>query len=257
MKNALFALTLLIAFSINALAQELKTPVAHLGGKGDPSFQGITGWGNPPAPAAQLIFYGGDLNESDPNQYAFGNGNTLLVPNTTTYGAVATPKGSKVVATGILFNQVPTVLSGTVFDPATATYDIRANVAEGNGGVDVISGSGTQTATLTGRKLFNYYPEYATSVNFTKPLTPSFGVTYWVNMTSQCTDSSNTNCSALQIFADNTTEQTNGINSSLQPSSQVFFNSAFFGFTWANWCDASFDTNAHQCQYLSFGIYGN
>jgi hypothetical protein len=256
-KNALFVVALLIVLCLVVSAQEAKVPVTHLGGNGDPSFQGTAAWGNPPTSAAQLIFYGGDLNQNDPNQYAFANGNTILMPDTTTYGAVTSPKGDKVVATGILFNQVPTILSGTVFDPATATYDIRANVSEGNGGIEVVSGSGPQTATLTGRTLFNYYPEYATSVNFSKPLTPTFGVTYWVNMSSQCTDSSNTNCSALQLFADNTTEQTNGINASLQPSGQVFFNSAFFGFNWANWCDASFDTNTHQCQYLSFGIYGN
>lgn len=257
MKNTLFLLTFLVALTVAAYAQNAKSPVTHLGGKGDPSFQGTPGWGNPPLSASQLLFYGGDLNQSDPNQYAFANGNTLLVPNTTTYGAVMAPIGTKVVATGILFNQIATILTGTVFDPATASYDLRANVSEGNGGNDVVSGSGAQTVTATGRKLFSYYPEYATSVTFTKPLTPTFGVTYWVNMSSQCTDSGNNNCAALQFFADNTTQQTNGINPTFQPSGQIFFNSAFFGYTWANWCDASFEINSHQCQYLSFGIYGN
>jgi hypothetical protein len=256
-KKVLFSAILMAMFGVAAVAQTAKIPVTHLGGKGDPGFHGSAGWGNPPATAAQLIFYGGDLNVNDPNQYGFANGNTLLVPSTTTYGAVTSPKGSKVVATGILFNQVPSLITGTVFDPGTATYDIRAEVSEGNGGTDVVSGSGTQTSTLTGRTLFEYYPEYATSVTFTKPLTPTFGVTYWVNMTSQCTDTSNDNCANLEFFADNTTEQTNGINATFQPPSQIFFNSAFFGYTWANWCDAAFETNSHQCQYLSFGIYGN
>jgi hypothetical protein len=252
-KKILFAVMLVAVFSLMATAADVKT---HVGGKGDASFHGTPSWGNPPAKAASLIFYGGDTNVSSPNEDGFANGNTLLVPSTTTYGAVAAPKSGKVVATGILFNQIPTLSGGTLFDPATATYDIRTGVKEGSGGTDVTSGSGSQTATVTGREPFGFYIEYATSVSFTKPLTPKDGTTYFVNMSSQCTNSSNGNCASLQYFVDNTTEETNGINANLQPASSMFFNSAYFGFTWANWCDASLGLNAQQCEWLSFGIYG-
>ena len=259
--------TILVSLSITflgvaSLAQSTG-PVLHAGKAGDPSFRGGPGWGNPPANASNLIFYGGDTNPSDPNVESFANGNTLYLPTTATYGAVTAPTGSKLVATGILFNQIfecnQAPCSGTAFDPATATYDIRAHVTEGNGGNDVASGSGPQTVTATGRELpfFGGVQEFATSVLFTKPLAPTSNVTYWVNESPQCTDSSNSNCSVMQFLVDNTTQQTNGINPRSQPASQIYVNSLSFGLVWENWCDSSFGLNAHQCQYLSFGIMGN
>ena len=127
-------------------------------------------------------------------------------------------------------------------------------VKEGSGGTDVASGSGTQTTSTTGRDPFGYV-EYSTSVNFTKKLTPKAGTTYFVNESPQCTDSSNSVCSELQFFADNTTEQTNGINAKLQPSYDAFFNSAYFGYTWANICDLVGGQSGY-CEWQSWGIYG-
>jgi opacity protein-like surface antigen len=247
-KKLLFAVMLVATMCWVASAADVK---AHLGGKGDANFHGTPGWGNPPATAANLIFYGGDTNVSDPNEDGFATGDTLLVPNASSYGAVKAP--SKVVATGILFNEIATALT---FDPAQATYDIRTGVSEGNGGHDLLSGSGAQTATPTGRMPFGAYTEYAASVNFTKPVTATKGVTYWVNLGSECTNSGDGNCQE-QFFVDNTTQQTNGINANLQPPSEMFFNSTYFGFTWANWCDSSLGTNAQQCEWMSFGIYGH
>jgi hypothetical protein len=230
-----------------------KAPSMVLSHGGDSSFHGTSGWGNAPHDAAALLFYGGDTNTSDPNEQGFANGNTLLTPNVTTYFAVTAPKSPKVVATGILYNQDATQND---FNPATGTYDIRVKVSEGNGGSSVASGSGAQTATATGRQPFGL-TEYATSVTFAKPLTPTGGTTYWVNESPQCTNSGDSLCSAEQFFANNTTQQTNGINANDQPKAQIFFNSTFFGFTWANWCDASLGQNAQQCEWGSFGIYGH
>lgn len=263
MKKILLAVMLVAAFGMFAMAENAKGPAIHAAnGKGDASFHGQSGWGNMPASAAKLLFYGGDGNPSDPNQDGFANGNTSLVADTTTYGAVTSPK-SKVVATGVLFNQVPTcdefTCTGTVFDPATGTYDIRTGVSEGVGGTSVASGSGPQTATATGRT-YGYFggseAEYSTSVLFTKPLTPAEGVTYWLNESPQCTDASNSNCATEQFFANNSPEGTNSINGKYQPSYQIFFNSAFFGYTWENWCTLLGTGNATICQDLSFGVSG-
>lgn len=253
MKKILFVVMLVVVFSLAAMAQHAQAPITVLNQHGNPSFHGEQGWGNQNPNAAKLIFYGGDSNPSDPNVEGFANGNTLLVPTTTDYGAVTAPTGSKVVATGVLFNQVATQ-TGTIFDPATATYDIRTGVSEGVGGTSVASGSGKQTATVTGRQPFGFI-EYSTSVAFTKPLTPKGGTTYWVNESPQCTDTSNAICSELQYFFDNTTEQTNGINAKLQPGYEGFFNSAYFGYTWANNCDLVGGQSA-LCEWQSFGIYG-
>ncbi len=114
--------------------------------------------------------------------------------------------------------------------------------------------AGRRTALPTGRQPFGY-TEYATSVSFTKQLTPASGATYFVNLSSQCTDSGNSVCSELQYYADNTTQQTNGISPNLQPSYSSFFNSAYFGYDWANVCDLV-GGQSPACEWQSFGIYG-
>ena len=243
---------LVMLLSLQALAQTSPIPVTHLGGPGDPNFRGEPSWGNPPATAAKLIFYGGDINVDDPNAYSFANGNTLLVPNTATYGAVVASKEKGLVVTGLLFNEVANVQTGKIFDPAIATYDVRKYVMQGNGGVEMAHGSGPQSAVPTGRMPFGFV-EYAVSVRFAKPLVPQSG-TYYLNLSSQCTTESNQNCSLEQLFVDNTTQQTNAINPNWEPEEDLYINSDYFGYIWQNWC--SLGLNSQQCGYLSFGVYG-
>jgi hypothetical protein len=161
-KKILFAVMLVAVLSMVGMAADVRT---HLNPKGDASFHGTPGWGNPPADAAKLIFYGGDTNVNSPNQEGYTNGNTLRVPDTTVYAAVTIPPSGHVVATGVLFQTLATQ-SGNIFDPATGTYDIRTGITEGSGGTDVTSGSGPQTATPTGR-MIGANVEYSTSVMFT------------------------------------------------------------------------------------------
>lgn len=256
MRKTLAAVLLTTLAAMTATAQNSKAPSLMLSRGGDASFHGNPSWGTLPVGSANLIFYGGDINSGDPNVEAFANGNTLDIPNTTTYGAAIPPATSHVVVTGILFNQLATQ-SGDIFDPATATYDVRTDIASGNGGTSVASGSGKQYASPTGRSAFNY-TEYATSVALTTPFVPIPGTTYWVNESPQCTDSGNSICSALQYYASNTTQQSNSINGFAQPKGQMYFNSAVFGFSWINWCDPSLaNLNSQQCAYLSFGLYGH
>lgn len=249
-----------------SFSQNTKGPTIHLSNHSDPALRGEPQWGNPPAMAAKLLFYGGDSNPDDPNVDAFANGNTLLQPDSTAYGAITVPKDSKVVVTGVFFAHVmlcyqnPTyACTGSLFDPATATYDIRIGVSDGNGGTDVAHGSGPQTATLTGRSLpFGIgvsLPEYYTSVAFTKLLVPVAGTTYFLNEAPQCTDANNENCIDGDYFADNTTEQTNGINPALQPPYQIFLEYPFIAYPWMNACDA-IGGQSPACERLSYGIYG-
>jgi len=253
LKNLLFTTTLVTLLATVVLAQDSKAPVTHLGGSGGPDFHANTSVNNPAAP--RLIFYGGDITPSDPNAFAFPNGNTLMVPDTTTYSAVGAPNGISLIITGLLFNQVANIQTGTIFDPAWATYDIRRDITPGNGGVSVVHGSGPQTAIPTGRMPFGYV-EYATSVMFQSPITVRNGGGYYLNLSSQCTDSNNENCANVQFFVDNTTQQTNGINTQFEPSLRLYINSEYFGYNWEPACEAE-GLNDQQCSYLSFGVYGH
>ena len=253
-KSFFFATTLVTLLATMVLAQDFKAPVTHLGGNGDPNLHGNTSVNNPAAP--RLIFYGGDITPNDPNAYAFPNGNTLMVPDTTTYGCVGAPNGISLIITGLLFNQVANIQTGTIFDPPTATYDIRRDITVGNGGIDLVHGSGPQTAVPTGRMPFGYV-EYATSVMFTSPIPVRHGGAYYLNLSSQCTDSNNENCANVQFFVDNTTQQTNGINTQLEPSQGLYVNSDYFGYKWEPGCGVEGIMNDQQCSYLSFGVYGH
>ena len=228
MKKNLFAVMLVAVFAVSALAAEGSHVTASAAGKASASRSTAPVWGLPSVPS-NILFYGGDINVNDPNAQGFANENTLLVPTSQTYAAVKAP--SKVVAGGTFGNNSG---FGAYFDPATGTYDIRIKVTEGNGGTSVASGSGTQTATATGREPFGLI-EYTTSVNFTKALTAAAGTTYWINETPQCTNSGDSNCSDAEFFLSNTTQETNGVNASAQVASQLYLNSSYFGFTWANW----------------------
>jgi hypothetical protein len=253
-KKILFVVMLVTAFSFMAMAQGARVPsvvathtpnVAHGNGGA---------WGLHLPSNATVIFYGGDTNTSDPNEQGFVNGNTLLTPTSPTYSSVTVPASAHVVATGIFYNSLPEE-GAAQFDPATGTYDIRTGVSDQNGGTSLASGSGPQTAVATGRDPFGF-PEYTTTVNFAKPLNAKGGVTYTVDESPQCTDESNGDCEA-EFFYSNTTQETNGVNASAQPAGKLFLNSAFFGFTWENWCDSALGQNAEQCARGSFGILGS
>jgi hypothetical protein len=253
MKDSIFAVVLVAIFAVAAMAQSPNlTPSTAPGASHVSSGQKIALPG-PPSICHPCLFYGGDINVNDPNAQAFNDSNTLLVPNTESFGAVVVPDGKQVVVEGLLANLIPT-LTGKVFDPRIATWEIRTGMTEGNGGIQVASGSGTINPTLTGRNPFGY-TEYTVAVAVVPPVTLTAG-TYWVNLSPQCTNSSNPNCSELQYYIDNTTQGTNSVRSSFQPRHKMFLNSAYFGYTYANWCDASLGQNPEQCAAMSFGVIG-
>jgi len=255
-KAVLSAIALIAVLSLTTLAQNppILSPLMSRHADAATAANNFS-WGPPPA-GPNILFYGGDVNPSDPNVDGFSNGNTLL-GNTPTYGAVQVPATGHFVVTGIFFNQIAT-LTGNIFDPPTATYDIRVNVTNGYGGTSVAHGSGPQTAVPTGRMPYGDV-EYTTSVGLTSPLTAQNGETYWVNESPQCTDTSNPLCSQVQFFVDNTTQKTGSVNGGAQPTGEIYFDCEFCGnspLIWFNWCDNT-GLNAQQCADLSFGIYGH
>lgn len=252
MRRNLVALTLIVFFSCLVNAQEVRTPQMTIGQHGDgtahsgPSlnFSGVPNLCKP------CVFYAGDFNANDPNAGGFANGNTLLLPDTADYAPVAVPKSVHGMITGILFMELVNT-TGNYFDPDTATYDIRTGVSEGNGGTSVASGSGKMSyAVVAGCNC----GEVETAVNLTAPLTVKPGTTYWFNLSPQCTDPGNSNCTSTEFYLPDTTQETNGLNAGAQPPGQVYFTSSLFGTNFANWC--TIDDNQLTCARASFGLMG-
>ncbi len=165
------------------------------------------------------LFYGGDLDLSDPNQNGLGNENDALVGGNP-YGAATyqnfTPR-SQVVVDGLFSNN----LSG--LNPATGYWEIRTGVSEGNGGTLVASGTGAMTQTPTGRSDFGYI-EYRDELDLLH-VTVNAGTKYWFAVVPN--DPNNPNRS----FNSNT----DGLNAvGTQTSNQQFWNSAFFGGNFTN-----------------------
>ena len=252
MKKTIFAVTVVLAFALAAMAEQAKPPVAvHGTGNGNTSKivnspPSVT----PPPLCNPCFFYGGDLNPFDINADGFSDENTLLITGgSATYGAVILPY--QAALQGIVFN----ILATDAFDPKTATYDIRENVSEGNGGFSLQSGSSNIQIVATGRNAFGLY-EYEISVHFpTVTLEPE--TEYWFNVEPQCLNgATDGSCYVGRFFVSNTTQGTNNIKGTQQPGHSMFFNSTYFGFTYANWCDSDLGLTGGECNLMSYGLVG-
>lgn len=207
--------------------------------------------GRLPSLCKPCVFYGGDYNANDPNSGGFADGNTLLVPTTAMYAAVDIPKNVNGVITGILFMQM-TLGTGNYFDPDTAPYDIRVGLSEGNGGTSVANG--TNTLTYAPYMNVDDFEIYQTAVNLTAPFKVTPGTRYWFSVVPQCTNTGNPNCSSIQFYLPNTTQETNGLNAAAQPPYEMFLTSTYFGFDWQNLCDGK---DSPACARASVGLMGH
>jgi hypothetical protein len=250
-KTTLFAATLVVALSLSAAAAQKKPATSqHLAGNANEKVT-IAPAGIPPALCKPCLFYGGDLDTSSINAAGLSDENTLLIPGSSTYGNFNVIPSVTLTITGILVN----VQADANFDPVTASYDIRSGVTEGNGGTSLASGTGNASIAATGRNFLGLN-EYTVAVNLATPLVIGPGG-YWFNVTPNCTNGAvDGSCSVGRFFVSNTTSATNNVNGGRQSSHEMFLNSAFFGFTWANWCDSSLGLNGSQCGLESYGIMG-
>jgi hypothetical protein len=249
-KKTLFAAALVVALTLSASAA--KKPAASQHRAGSPNGgQQFVGQGVPPSLCDPCLFYGGDLNPSDLNAAGLSDENTLLISGSSTYGAFSPT--TTITVTGIVIN----VQADANFDPVTGSYDIRSGVSEGNGGTSLASGTGSTAVAATGRNFFGLN-EYTVAIQLSAPLVLSPGE-YWFNLTPNCTNGAvDGSCSDGRFFISNTTQQTNRVGpADGQPAHEAFLNSAFFGFTWADWCDSAFGLNSRQCSGLSFGLTGS
>lgn len=250
MKKTLCAIALVGSlFTVSALAEKTKAPAVPTLVKS----QGPVAKLPKSAPALfppsycnpSCLFYGGDTNPASAADNGFANDNTLLVPDTTTWGAFTVPAGQTWTVDGLFINTIADGFNG--LDPATSTWTIASGVSEGNAGTTVATGSANASFNPTGRLPFGF-TEYTMKVRIsTTVLTAG---TYWVNILPNCTDSGNSSCSIAQYYFDDTF----GLNryGPLEPAGVGFFNSSFFGFNYANLCEVS----STGCQALSFGVIG-
>lgn len=201
-----------------------------------------------------LLFYGGDVNPDDPNAYAFPNGNTLAQPDTHTYGCFTIPyTQNHPRAGGFLFNVTASGgQDGNIFDPMVATYEVHRTIGDGNPGIVLTTGTAPILVTPTGRVL-NGMTEYAVQLFFSGSKRFPFGGAYCINVTPQCTNADNANCSTVQFFVDNT-DQTNAIRKKIELPQYLWVYSPSLGYNWVNWCELGL--NQEQCSWMSFGVYG-
>jgi hypothetical protein len=250
-KKILFATALVFAVTLTAAAQKKPAPSQHFKGSSEAGKMAPQGVRPAPVLCSPCLFYGGDLNVTDPNAAGLSDENTLLIPGSQTYAAYNVPSGVNVGVTGILFN----VQSSVNFDPQTASYDIRTGVSEGNGGTSVASGTGSITVAATGNNFIGLN-EFTVLVRF--PVVYLGAGEYWFNVEPQCTNgATDGSCYEGRIFASNTTQNMHGVLAGAQPDGSAYLNSSYFGFTWANWCDSSLGLNSDQCRAVSFGLLGS
>lgn len=254
MKKTLCAIALVGSlFTMSALAQNTRS-------KGVPTLVKSQGAikGHYPSGAPALfppsycvpscLLYTGDTNPNSAADNGFANENTLLVPETTVWGAFTVPAGQTWTVDGVFINTIADGYNG--LDPSTSSWTIASGVSEANAGTVVASGTSTAAGTsfvATGRFPFGF-TEYTLKTKITTTVLSAGS--YWLNITPQCTNSANGSCPIAQYFWDDTF----GLNryGALPPAGVSFFNSSYFGFDYANLCEVS----STGCQVLSFGVIG-
>ncbi len=250
MKRTLLTATLVVALTLSASAAKKPAPSQHLAGSDEAS--AVAASGIPPTLCDPCLFYGGDIDPANANAVGLSDENTLLIPGGSSTYASFTFKGVSASVTGIVFN----LQADANFDPQTATYDVRTGVTEGNGGTSIASGTSSISVAATGRNFLGLN-EYTVAVQLSAPLLIAPGE-YWFNLTPACTNGEQDgSCSVGRILLSNTTNRANNVHGGAQVEGEMFVNSSFFGFAYANWCDSTFGLNLHQCARASFGLIGS
>lgn len=163
------------------------------------------------------VFYGGDFDPNNPNANGLANETDAIIGGSP-YGAAIYQNftyGGGTIA-GLSTNNL------SQLNPATAYWEIRSGVSEGNGGTLIASGTGATVNQATGRSGFGY-TEYT---NFVGNLAVALGAgQYWLAVVP------NDPGTAGRSFASNTF----GLNAvGTQTSDLQYWNSAYFGANFTN-----------------------
>jgi hypothetical protein len=145
-------------------------------------------------------------------------------------------------------------------DPVATPWEIRTGIPPGggNGGTLVASGTNNATMTPTGRNL-NGVPEYTILVKFPTPVLLQPGL-YWENVTPQCTDLNNSQCTAQGFtgFLESDMETMYGLNAwgLPEPWQDSFWNAPDFGLFWANTYQVHLQRGEPGGDAFSAGVIG-
>jgi len=213
-----------------------------------------------PAYCKPCLFYGGDFDTSSPAADTFANENILPGGSATLsqiYSPFEVPAGETWKVTGLFVNSIayPTKL-----DPATTPWEIRTGIpqAGGNGGTLVASGKARATMNATGRNLGGV-PEYTILVSWKTPVVLQPGI-YWENVTPQCTNPNNSQCTAQGFtgFLESDMETMYGFNGygPAEPWQDSFWNAPDFGLTWANTYQVHLQRGEPGGDAFSAGVIG-
>jgi hypothetical protein len=209
----------------------------------------------PPAycrlPGSGCLFYGGDFDSSNANANGLANESDLAVNDARTYTPFTVPAGRVWTVTGAFGNHLSSV---TVIDPPQANWEIRTGVSSGNGGVLLSSGTASAVYHATGRSGFGL-TEYTVRV----PISPSVVLasgTYWVTVIPQCTNPNNSQCGSARYFLSDVTDVPPPNGKGHEPGNDSFFDSTYFGFSFAPTWGSSGVCAGLGCNRFSAGIIG-
>jgi len=213
-----------------------------------------------PSYCKPCLFYGGDFDIGSPAADTFANEN--IYPGgfetlSQIYSPFTVPAGQTWNVTGLFVNSIayPTAL-----DPVATPWEIRTGIPQsgGSGGTLVASGTANATMTPTGRSL-NGTPEYTILLTFTPPVVLQPGI-YWENVTPQCTDLNNAQCTAQGFtgFLESDTETMYGLNGwgPPEPWQNSFWNAPDFGLFWANTYQVHLQRGEPGGDAFSAGVIG-
>jgi hypothetical protein len=214
----------------------------------------------PPPYCKPCLFYGGDLDPTNP--LADTDANENIIPGGSAiisqiYSPFVVPQGQTWRVTGLFINSVNTY---TVLDPVATPWEIRTGIPKsgGSGGTLVASGTGNAVMMPTGRSI-NGFPEETIIVKFTQPVMLASGL-YWENITPQCTNSSDSQCTASGFvgYFESDMETKGGFNGygPPEPWDASFWNAPDFGYNWENAATACKNVGAPGCDAFSAGVLG-
>jgi len=213
-----------------------------------------------PSYCTPCLFYGGDFDPSSPAADTFANENIYPGGSETLsqiYSPFTVPAGQTWSVTGLFIN---TIAYPTALDPIATPWEIRSKIpkAGGSGGTLVASGTANGTMTATGRSL-NGVPEYTVLVTWSTPVVLPPG-TYWENVTPQCTDLNNTQCTAQGFtgFLESDMETMYGLNAwgLPEPWQDSFWNAPDFGLSFANTYQVHLQRGEPGGDAFSAGVIG-
>lgn len=214
----------------------------------------------PPPYCKPCLFYGGDLDPNNKQADTFANENIIPGGSPTLaqiYSPFRVPKGQNWKVTGLLINSLS---YPTAPDPVQTPWEIRKGIplAGGSGGKLVAHGTAKVTMTPTGRSI-NGTPEYTFVVKWKKPVVLRAGK-YWENVTPQCTNPNNSQCTAQGFtgFLESDMETKGGFNGygPAEPWDDAFWNAPVFGLTWANLYQVHIQRGFPGGDALSAGVIG-